>query len=87
MEATDLPRQVASSTYSGIRFLGGAIAPAVSGPIASALGAQAPYWLGAASLVVAIVVLACSAPRLRTIGRPHESAAEEAATISAGDAA
>ena len=44
MEATDLPRNVASSTYSGVRFLGGAIAPAVSGPIAAALGAGAPYW-------------------------------------------
>ena len=27
MEATDLPRSVASSAYSGVRFLGGAIAP------------------------------------------------------------
>lgn len=31
MEATDLPRGVASSTYSGVRFLSGAIAPAVAG--------------------------------------------------------
>ena len=28
MEATDLPRAVASSTYSGVRFVGGAAAPA-----------------------------------------------------------
>ena len=27
MEATDLPRAVASSTYSGVRFVGGAVRP------------------------------------------------------------
>src|SRR5699024_9173104 len=36
MEATDLPRGVASSAYSGVRFLGGAIAPAIAGPLAEA---------------------------------------------------
>lgn len=87
MEATDLPRQVASSTYSGIRFLGGAIAPAVSGPIAEAMGAEAPYWFGAAALIVAIIVLSLSSKRLHSIGRPHETAQEEAQTIAAGDAA
>ncbi|UQN14562.1 MFS transporter [Gulosibacter sp. ACHW.36C] len=87
MEATDLPRQVASSTYSGIRFLGGAIAPAVSGPIAEAMGAESPYWFGAAALIVSIVVLGLSSKRLQQIGRPHETAQEEAQTISAGDAA
>src|SRR5690606_11646223 len=39
MEATDLPRNVASSTYSGVRFVGGAVAPAVAGPVAVAWGA------------------------------------------------
>jgi predicted MFS family arabinose efflux permease len=87
MEATDLPRQVASSTYSGIRFLGGAIAPAVSGPIAEAMGSESPYWFGAAALIVSIVVLGLSSKRLQQIGRPHETAQEEAQTISAGDAA
>ncbi|MCT1452577.1 MFS transporter [Corynebacterium sp. p3-SID1145] len=57
MEATDLPRNVASSTYSGLRFLGGAIAPAVSGPLATAYGAGVPYWAGAATLVVSLVIL------------------------------
>ncbi len=44
MDATDLPpRQVASSTYSGMRFLGGAIAPpAVAGPVAAATTVWAP---------------------------------------------
>ena len=38
MEATDLPRGVASSAYSGVRFLGGAIAPALAGPLAAEIG-------------------------------------------------
>lgn len=57
MEATDLPRSVASSTYSGLRFLGGAIAPAVSGPLADAFGAGVPYWFGAAALLVSLGIL------------------------------
>lgn len=57
MEATDLPRGVASSTYSGLRFLGGAIAPAVSGPLAATFGAGVPYWFGAASLVLSLGIL------------------------------
>lgn len=57
MEATPLPRNVASSTYSGLRFLGGAIAPAVSGPLAASFGTGMPYWFGAASLCVSLMIL------------------------------
>nr|WP_240422831.1 MFS transporter [Leucobacter sp. wl10] len=88
MEATDLPRNVASSTYSAVRFIGGAIAPAVAGPIAAALGEPAPYWFGAASIAAAIVVLACVGHLLHRVGAtPQESAEGEAQVISAGDAA
>nr|WP_053387440.1 MFS transporter [Leucobacter japonicus] len=86
MEATDLPRNVASSTYSGVRFMGGAIAPAVAGPISEALGAGMPYWVGAASIIVSMVVLAVAGRHLAHIGQPHESAVEEAGDISVGDA-
>ena len=95
MEATDLPRSVASSTYSGVRFIGGAIAPAVAGPIAAALGASAPYWMGAAAVLSAILVLAVTGKHLAHIGAEHgapalasETASElaEAQAIGAGDA-
>lgn len=86
MEATDLPRNVASSTYSGVRFMGGAVAPAVAGPLAEAFGAGAPYWLGAGAVAVAIVVLGVAGRHLAGIGRAHETAIGEAAAISAGDA-
>lgn len=87
MEATDLPRNVASSTYSGVRFMGGAVAPAVAGPLAAALGAGAPYFMGAASIVVAMIALAIAGKYLAHVGRPHETAEAEAQLITAGDAA
>jgi len=85
MEATDLPRSVASSTYSGVRFLGGAVAPAVAGGIAVAFGVGAPYWFAVGSLVVAIVVLAVAGHRITRHAIPHESAEEEAEAITVGD--
>ena len=88
MEATDLPRNVASSTYSAVRFIGGAIAPAVAGPLATALGPAAPYWFGAGSLVVSMIVLAVFGHLLHRVGaRPHETAVGEAQAIGVGEAA
>lgn len=86
MEATDLPRNVASSTYSGVRFLGGAVAPAVAGPLAAALGAAAPYCLGAGAVAVSILVLALAGRRLSHIGAVHESAQEVAQDVLLGEA-
>lgn len=87
MEATDLPRNVASSTYSGVRFMGGAVAPAVAGPLSEAIGEIAPYWFGAAAVALAIIALAIAGKHLAHIGRSHETAAEEAQDIAVGDAA
>lgn len=57
MESTDLPRPVASSAYSGIRFLGGAVAPPLASALAASSGfAGAPYLFGAGALVVALVL-------------------------------
>lgn len=87
MESTDLPRSVASSTYSGVRFMGGAVAPAVAGPIRDHLGLPAPYWTAAVAVLVAIGVLVLGR---RTFAQDHdvpsESAEDEALAISAGDA-
>lgn len=87
MEATDLPRSVASSTYSGVRFVGGAIAPAIAGVIAESLGAPAPYWLAVAALVVSIVVLVLGRRHLAHIDRhPAEPPVVEAEALTLGDA-
>jgi ACDE family multidrug resistance protein len=87
MEATDLPRSVASSTYSGIRFFGGAVAPAVAGTIAAHSGAGAPYWWGAGSLLVSIAVLLVGRRHLAHIDqRLTETDEEEAAVLTVADA-
>ncbi len=85
MEATELPRNVASSTYSGVRFMGGAIAPAIAGPIAEGLGARAPYLMGAASIVVAMVALGLAGRFIAHVGRATESVEQEAEAITVGD--
>lgn len=87
MEATDLPRGVASSTYSGVRFLGGAVAAGVAGPLADAFGAATPYWVGALALVASALVLFAGRSRLRAAERhPDEAPEVEAMAVTAGDA-
>lgn len=56
MEATDLPRSIASSSYSAVRFLGGAIAPPVAAELAKMFNASIPYVFAAASVGLALIV-------------------------------
>ena len=87
MEATDLPRSVASSTYSGVRFLGGAVAPAVAGPISESLGAGMPYVFGAGAFVVAVIVLTIGRRSIAHIDDEEPlTAAAEAELLTAADA-
>ncbi|GAA1497485.1 MFS transporter [Paeniglutamicibacter kerguelensis] len=91
MDATDLPRSVASSSYSGIRFLGGAISPPLAAALASAFTMATPYLMGAASVAVAAVLLA-SCSRLLAHANEHRpepvagfEVEAEAEPVSAGD--
>lgn len=63
MDATALPHDIASSAYSGVRFIGGAIGPTLAGPISTAWGASAPY--GVATLVVVVTIALLAVERLR----------------------
>lgn len=56
MEAADLPHSVVSSRYSGIRFLGGAIAPPVAAALAAAVSMATPYLKGAACMLLAALL-------------------------------
>lgn len=82
MEATDLPRDVASSTYSGFRFIGGAIGPTLTGPLSAAGGVAAPYVAAAIAMAVTAGILLFEHVRL---ARPHESATAEADIIGRAD--
>src|SRR6185312_9498201 len=44
MEATDLPRSVASSAYSAVRFIGGAVAPPLAAELANIFVPSTPYY-------------------------------------------
>jgi MFS family permease len=69
MEATDLPRGVASSAYSGVRFVGGAVAPPLASWLAEATGTTAtPFFFGVLVLVVSTLVI--------TVGRRHLARAD-----------
>uniref|UniRef100_UPI00193A41A0 MFS transporter n=1 Tax=Agromyces humi TaxID=1766800 RepID=UPI00193A41A0 len=57
MEATDLQRSVASSAYSAVRFLGGAIAPPAAAELAHLISPEAPYFAAAGSVLVALLVV------------------------------
>ena len=82
MEATDLPRSIASSAYSGVRFVGGAMGPTLSGPISDAFVAQAPYVAAALAVLVTIGLMA--ADHLR-VSRPREAAFAEADIVARAD--
>ncbi|QIG40371.1 MFS transporter [Microbacterium sp. 4R-513] len=87
MEATDLPRSVASSAYSAVRFLGGAAAPPIAALLWHAFGAPVPYVFAAASVLVATATLAIGRRALRHIDAIEADAADEAAAVLVGDAA
>ena len=87
MEATDLPRSVASSAYSAVRFLGGAVAPPVATALADAIAPSAAYVFAALSVAVALVVTLVAAKALRRVDDGPEDALVEAEAIGAGDLA
>jgi len=86
MEATDLPRSVASSSYSAVRFLGGAAAP----PLATLLAAQfteaTPYFFAAASVFLAAVIIVAGRRLLARVNEADETPLQEAQAVSVGDA-
>ncbi|MBI5161386.1 MAG: MFS transporter [Micrococcales bacterium] len=87
MEATDLPRTVASSAYSAVRFLGGAAAPPLAAAVAAATGSTAiPFFLGAGSVLLATAVLVIRRRALRRIDGPQPDRSTEAEAIVVGDA-
>lgn len=87
MEATDLPRSVASSAYSAVRFLGGAAAPPLAAMLWHEFNVTVPYLVAAASVLIAAVVIALGRRVLGRIDVRESDAAEEGAAVLVGDAA
>src|SRR4051812_31471927 len=57
MKIAPVERPVASASYSFVRFAGGAIAPWLAGKLAEWYAPQAPFFVGAAAVAVAFVVV------------------------------
>ncbi len=87
MEATHLPRAVASSAYSAVRFLGGAIAPPVAALLWHTFNASVPYFFAAASVLIAALTIFFGRRVLAHIDAPAHGASEDAQAIVLGDAA
>lgn len=88
MEATDLPRSVASSAYSAVRFLGGAMAPPLAALLWHAFNATVPYLFAAASVLLAALTVFLGRRTLAHIDdEPSDATVEDAAAILVGDAA
>ena len=87
MEATNLPRAVASSAYSAVRFLGGAMAPPIAAALAHVWGDTVPYLFAAASVLLAALTVLLSRRVLGHIDDPGSGEQEHAAAIVVGDAA
>ena len=87
MDATDLPRSVASSAYSGVRFLGGAVAPPAAAVLAATVSPSSPFIAGAIAVLVAAAIIVLGRSQLAAADGVVETAAGEAEAIGIGDAA
>ena len=87
MEATDLPRSVASSSYSAVRFLGGAAAPPLATAIAAVATPAVPFFVAGVSVLIAAVLIVAGRRALSRIDGGAEPAVVEAEAIGVGEAA
>jgi nucleotide-binding universal stress UspA family protein len=80
MESAPVPRPIASSAYSFVRFCGGAIAPFVAGKLAQHVSPQAPFFLAAVMTAIGILVLFVYRDALRPVADVPPSADALSAT-------
>lgn len=85
MEATDLPRSVASSAYSGVRFLGGAAAPPLAAQLAAWFTPSTPYFVAGGSVLIAAILVLGGVKYLGRVNTGPEPLLVEAEAIGAGE--
>ncbi|CAN5514606.1 MFS transporter [soil metagenome] len=86
MEATDLPRSVASSSYSAVRFLGGAAAPPLATAIAAIATPAVPFYVAGASVLISTVLIVAGRRTLARVDGEVEAPRVEAEAIGLGEA-
>ncbi|MEU6387248.1 MFS transporter [Streptomyces bauhiniae] len=86
MLVSPVERPVASSAYGFLRFIGGGLAPFVAGKLADATDLSVPFYLGAATFVLAVPVLASGHGLLRKAEeRPEEEPVVTTSLTAVGD--
>ena len=84
MGAAPVERPVASAAYSFVRFSGGAISPYVAGRLGEDVSVHAPFWMGAGTVAIAVVVLAYGAKYLRD-ATPEAHSEQSAEMLAVAD--
>ncbi len=87
MEASTLPRPVASSAYSGCRFLGGAIAPPLCTFLAAHVGVRVPFLYGAVAILVSALIITVRRSALWRADVTMLTTEEEAEDVALGEEA
>jgi len=86
MGAAPVERPVASAAYSFVRFSGGAVAPWAAGRLGEEVSVHAPFWMGAAAVGVAVVVLAVGRRYVEGARTPAEHSRAEGELVAFADA-
>ncbi len=86
MGAAPVARPVASAAYSFVRFSGGAVAPYAAGKLGENVSVHAPFWMGAAAVAVAVVILATGRRHLQVDEPPAEHSRAEGELVAVADA-
>jgi len=86
MGAAPVERPVASAAYSFVRFSGGAVAPWAAGRLDEEVSVHAPFWMGAAAVGVAVVVLAVGRRYVEGARTPAEHSRAEGELVAFADA-
>ncbi|HTZ27394.1 MAG TPA: MFS transporter [Streptosporangiaceae bacterium] len=84
MLVAPVERPIASASYGFVRFIGGGLAPYCAARLAAAFNVHVPFYLGAATVVVAIVILSTGHSLLTQAER---KLAEETGTAETGEPA
>ncbi|WP_033281042.1 MFS transporter [Streptomyces sp. NRRL F-525] len=82
MLVSPVERPVASSAYGFLRFIGGGLAPYVAGKLADATDLSVPFYLGAATFLLAIPVLASGHNLLREAEQHADEGESVAPTLT-----
>jgi MFS family permease/nucleotide-binding universal stress UspA family protein len=82
MLVSPVERPVASSAYGFLRFIGGGLAPYVAGKLADATDLSVPFYLGAATFLLAIPVLASGHSLLREAEQHTDEGESVAPTLT-----